>query len=121
MPIAEEIDKRHKKRNYLIELLNNYTLELEKKFGNVTIILFGSYARGDFNLWSDVDIIIISDVFNKIRFLDRPFLLPELDKQISYSDIICWSYEESKYMLNKSLWKDALQNSVVIKDDYNLY
>jgi predicted nucleotidyltransferase len=27
----------------------------------VTAILIGSYARGDFNLWSDVDIILISE------------------------------------------------------------
>lgn len=29
--------------------------------GDVTVILFGSYARGDYNLASDFDLVVISD------------------------------------------------------------
>lgn len=27
----------------------------------VSVVLIGSYARGDFNLWSDVDIVLVSE------------------------------------------------------------
>ncbi len=64
--------------------------------GKTTLILFGSYARGDFNLWSDIDIIIISDYFKNIRFIDRPFKLPELYHDIPYADIICLDFDQSK-------------------------
>ena len=76
MSLNEEITKRSKGRNNVILSLKQYSSILEEKLGKVTLILFGSYARGDFNLWSDVDIIIISDYFKNIRFIDRPFKLP---------------------------------------------
>lgn len=121
MPLINEINKRRKIKEDLIQLLNKYSLELNKKFGKITLILFGSYARGDFNLWSDVDIIIISDSFKNIRFLDRPYILPNLYYKISYSDIICWDYDEAKKMLLKNSWKDALKTSIIIRDDYNIF
>lgn len=33
--------------------------------------LFGSYAYGDFDTWSDIDIALVSDDFSGIRFQDR--------------------------------------------------
>jgi len=35
------------------------------------VYLFGSYARGDFVRWSDVDLVIISEDFSGVEFLDR--------------------------------------------------
>ncbi len=42
---------------------------LKKKYGAEKLILFGSYARGDINKGSDIDIILIKNT-NK-RFIDR--------------------------------------------------
>lgn len=116
-----EISERNRIRNNLISALRQYSETLERIFGKTTLILFGSFARGDFNLWSDVDIIIISDVFKNVRFLDRAYNLPELPEELYYSDIICWSYDESKKMFLKHNWKEALRASVVIVDEYNIF
>ncbi len=120
MSLNEEITKRSKDRDNVILSLKQYSNILEEKLGKTTLILFGSYARGDFNLWSDVDIIIISDYFKNIRFIDRPFKLPELYKNISYADIICWDLEEAEKMPSKNSWKFALKNAIIIKNDYNI-
>lgn len=120
MPINEEIEIRKEKHRRTLNLLNQYATELSRELGNVTFILFGSYARGDFNLWSDIDIIVISDKFKNIRLLDRPYILPELYDEINYADIICWDYMEAQKMLLKPSWKEALKNSITIKDDYKL-
>jgi predicted nucleotidyltransferase len=41
-----------------------------------TVILIGSYARGDFNLWSDVDLLLIADFkggpLERLKSLDFP-------------------------------------------------
>ena len=41
-----------------------------------TVILIGSYARGDFNLWSDVDLLLIADFrgspLERLKGLDFP-------------------------------------------------
>jgi len=37
----------------------NFSLCVSKKLGRICSIVFGSYARGDFNEWSDVDLLIV--------------------------------------------------------------
>jgi len=41
-----------------------------------TVIVIGSYARGDFNLWSDVDVLLIADFrgnpLERLKSLDFP-------------------------------------------------
>ena len=45
-------------------LLKQYTKEIEKIYGNLlkSVILYGSYARGDYTTDSDVDIMILLDL-----------------------------------------------------------
>lgn len=45
-------------------ILNKYVCELEKIYGAYlkTVILYGSYARGDFSEESDIDIMILLDL-----------------------------------------------------------
>ncbi len=45
-------------------LLEKYVIEIQKIYGNhlKQIILYGSYARGDFKADSDVDIMILLDI-----------------------------------------------------------
>ena len=53
-------------------LLKKYLEELEKN--NVPIrqaILFGSHAMDSSNEWSDIDIALISDLFEGIRIKDK--------------------------------------------------
>ncbi|HEY9343473.1 MAG TPA: nucleotidyltransferase family protein [Hanamia sp.] len=42
----------------IINILANQKKELEKKFPISEMALFGSYARGDFNEHSDIDILV---------------------------------------------------------------
>ncbi len=34
-------------------------------------ILFGSYAKGNYDAWSDIDLVLVSEVFEGIRIKDR--------------------------------------------------
>lgn len=45
-------------------ILNEFTQEIKKLLGNrlKKIILYGSYARGDYNKNSDIDIMILTDL-----------------------------------------------------------
>ncbi len=46
------------------QALSYFLKNLRKKFGNKIkkVILFGSYARGDYNEESDIDILVIGDI-----------------------------------------------------------
>jgi len=53
-------------------IVHMFIQELEKN--NIHIkqaILFGSYASGRYNDWSDIDIALVSDSFTGHRFFDR--------------------------------------------------
>ncbi len=40
------------------------------------IFLFGSYARGNYTEWSDIDLAVVSDSFEGRRFEDRKKIRP---------------------------------------------
>ena len=53
-------------------VINQFLKELANN--DITVeqaILFGSYAQGTFNEWSDIDLAIVSKVFVGERFEDR--------------------------------------------------
>lgn len=64
------------------EMLCSYVDELKKKIKLEKVILYGSRARGDALKNSDIDLIIISDDFERFSFLER---LEFLELQWKYS------------------------------------
>jgi len=36
-----------------------------------TMVVYGSYSKGMYDEWSDIDIAVVSDAFEGNRFLDR--------------------------------------------------
>ncbi|MFP3264973.1 MAG: nucleotidyltransferase domain-containing protein [Acidilobus sp.] len=69
MPLDDIIRARRAERERAIGELREYASRLRARLGRLSMALYGSYARGDFNLWSDVDVIVVSE-----RFRDREFV-----------------------------------------------
>jgi len=71
----EVLKERVKRRLKTIDDASRWARSLEFR---CTAILVGSYARGDFNLWSDVDIILIAEFWEgqnpieRLRLIDHP-------------------------------------------------
>lgn len=56
----------------IIHIINQFIAKLEDN--NIKVeraFLFGSYAQGTFNDWSDIDLAIVSTAFVGERFVDR--------------------------------------------------
>ena len=49
----------------LIKFLNINNIQISKAY------VFGSYARKQYNEWSDIDLVLVSDKFEGIMFNDR--------------------------------------------------
>jgi hypothetical protein len=113
--LGELLERRKKERERMVRYLDNLARILREKWGKVSLVLFGSYARGDFNYWSDVEVIIVSEHFRGLEFPRRG---AEVCEPI---DAICWTPDEATIIINKDSWKQALSQSVVIADDYNLF
>ena len=88
---------------------------LASRLGGATVILHGSYARGDFNAWSDVDLIVVSPAFQGVRFLDRlsgpTSLIPP-----GY-EVIPWTPSEARAQLRRPTWRAALCRGYLILAD----
>ncbi len=77
------------------DLLYKVVEKLKSKFDIIAIILFGSYARGDWGPWSDYDLLIIGD-FN-IDYLDR------IRKILELVDDIPLPIEPHPYTLDEAM------------------
>lgn len=64
-----------KKQIKLKSIVNAYAREVEKKIKIDNIFIFGSAARGQMNKDSDLDLIVISQDFTKMKFMKRLQLL----------------------------------------------
>ena len=71
----------------IINILKKFLERLEHE--NIKVqkaIIFGSYAKGTFNEWSDIDLAIVSDDFVGNRVLDKERMIKsivDIDTSIS--------------------------------------
>lgn len=58
--------------NNIRSIIARYLTALkEHGFHIQNAVLFGSYARGSANAWSDIDLALVSDQFDGVRFTDK--------------------------------------------------
>lgn len=75
-------------------------------------ILFGSYAKGNYDDWSDIDLALVSDVFEGSRIKDRSKIRPIT---ISIScDIEVLPYSTKDFTADDPFVKEILETGVKI-------
>jgi predicted nucleotidyltransferase len=85
-----------------IELFIN---ELEKNNINIKqAILFGSYASGTADEWSDIDLALVSDNFSGDRFDDREMIR-------DYKSVAGWDISPYPYT------SEGFKNSFFVRDE----
>ena len=106
-----------KKVNYI---LKNYLDRIEAIFVPKEIWLWGSRIYGHPDLYSDVDMIIVSDKFQRIRFLKRrsTFLRKTgllYDKKAEVVDALCYTPKEfAKKKNSLGIVSEALSKGIRI-------
>lgn len=64
------LERRRAQRNVLVENARRFADELTERIELRAAVVIGSVARGDFNVWSDVDLLVIADAL-PARSLER--------------------------------------------------
>lgn len=65
-------------------IIDRYLFELKKSHISINqVYLFGSYAKGYFNEFSDIDIAVVSDQFTGNRIVDRD-MIRQISLNVSY-------------------------------------
>ncbi|MBI5036109.1 nucleotidyltransferase domain-containing protein [Candidatus Micrarchaeota archaeon] len=89
--------------------------DIRNYFKDARIYLFGSQARGNANENSDFDLIIISEKFQKIPFVDRGGNIWRKTSAALPADLLCYTPEEFARISKTSVvLKDALKDAVLV-------
>lgn len=59
--LADPRALRRRQREELLSLARRYVRALERRIPVVAALVAGSVARGDFNVWSDVDVVVVAE------------------------------------------------------------
>ena len=105
----------------VMRLLKQYLKKVNKKFKIKTAILFGSRARNDWLLNSDVDLILVSKDFEDIPFRKRMSEVIEYWDEYIDLEVICYTPEEfNKLSKMITIAKEAKEKGIIIKQRKNL-
>jgi hypothetical protein len=72
--VADLLAERRREQDELVELARIYLERLSARIVVAAAAVVGSVARGDFNVWSDVDVVVVSEALPP-RAPDRAALL----------------------------------------------
>lgn len=102
--------------NKVNEVLTEYSKAVSSKLGKFTGVLYGSMARGDYNVWSDIDFLVISDKLPENPLKRLEFLYSLTDNPI---EVKGYTRNEFLKMIEQRnpLALDALVEGRVIVDD----
>ena len=101
--IPDEVNEKIRK---FLDMLNASGIRLER------VILFGSYAHGSVNRWSDIDIALVSRDFQGIGFYDRRKLNPYILK--TDTRIEPHPYRPEDFTTDDPFIKEILKNGIEI-------
>jgi len=118
MPGLDEVIKaRAEEGEGAIEDAESYVEKLIERLGAISAAVFGSYARGEFNLWSDIDVIVAPQKFKDVDFIRKCPALLDAPPKIG---AICWTPEEAAKAL-KALVDRGPQKLHNPPDDYGVF
>ncbi len=80
----------------VLKNIKKFTQRVKQKFEPQRIILFGSFARGNINEYSDVDVAVISDKFNLIPSEERLNILYPLTIDL-YPDFHVFGFTSEEF------------------------
>jgi len=92
-------------QNKIIQYLKNHKNEFEKKYNISKFVLFGSYARGEENRDSDIDIAIETNLSDYFKLYD---LKEELENAFQTSVDIIRIRKDMNMALKKRIMKDGI-------------
>ena len=103
------------KNKALIEKLKEFKKEVSNHMPLEKLIFFGSTAMGKVDRHSDIDLIIVSKKFDKIRPIERGLNLYDYWHIDSPVDFLCYTPEEFKEAIKRiGLAAAAMKHGIII-------
>ncbi len=113
------MQERKRRWAELKALAEQFAERAHQALGKVTVWLYGSVARGDFNFWSDVDVLVVAERLPE-NLLERQALLlqlaPEGVEPIGYT---LAEFEALRARCYPNLMA-LIQEAICLRDDWGL-
>lgn len=110
------IAQRKAEQEAMKNLALRYVQRLKTELGPLTAVLVGSVARGDFNRWSDIDVLIISDVLPAHPLKRMDLLYRSVEGGIEPKGYTRQQY--LRMLLARHPWAlDAVEHGILLMDD----
>ncbi len=102
------LERRRAQQRALIARAEHYAAGLDPALGVRAVVVFGSVARGDFNVWSDIDVLVVADHL-PARPLDR---LDALGPRPELVQPVAWTSRELRAQRRKNnpIAREALEH-----------
>jgi predicted nucleotidyltransferase len=115
--VEKIISERLRERERALSEAMEFAKCVKGKLGRVTVILYGSYARGDFNEWSDIDVLIIAEQLPE-NPIERLSLIEDCMARVAGVEPLLLTPNMIRKMRGKNLAvREALEKGVVLVDD----
>jgi predicted nucleotidyltransferase len=84
-------------------VLEEFVRRVRELLGEAEVYLFGSYARGDWLVDSDIDIIVVSDKFRGMELGERYVMVRSLLPTTVSVDLLLYTREEFERARRRSI------------------
>ncbi len=110
------IEQRLNERRRALEEARQAALCIAEKLGNIVAVVYGSYARGDFNEWSDIDLLVATTTSLPASPLERLNLVEDCLAKSPHVDLVLLTVEELRrnYAKNNPATREAVENGVEV-------
>ncbi len=116
------IEQRRLIREDVIRKAREFTEKVKNCLGKISVVLVGSYARGDFNEWSDIDILIIAEDISGNPLERMDYLIGKCPPPAGIEPIIISLNEFIRQKkLETPLSREAYNIGMVLADDLRLF
>jgi len=103
------------KKTDLKNKLKHFRDDLNKKFKIDKMIFFGSRTKGRYKKWSDIDLVIVSKQFKKLKFRKRASKMYDYWNLDYPVDFLCYTPEEFNKLKNRiTIVKEAVETGIEI-------
>jgi predicted nucleotidyltransferase len=93
-------------KTYAVKLAQQYAIAVKTKYNFIKIILFGSYAKGNFNEDSDIDIAVIFKDYSNM--MDMQLELMKIRRKID-SRIEPHPFRENEFNLSNPMVNEIIK------------
>lgn len=101
--------------SHVRDTIEQYIIALKKHhISIIKVILFGSYAKGNAQSWSDIDLAIVSDDFEGIRLWDRKKIRP-ITLSVS-SNLEVFPYHPDDFITTDPFVREIIKTGIVFNE-----